>query len=102
MAKDDTMILLVDDTDSEQAIADIVAYVDQGVVNPTAKAERLDDYMARGRHPQCTCQLITCECTLAAQHKPDCDFRIALLCPIGIRCEPHKLEVCPTCDPCTC
>jgi hypothetical protein len=38
---------------------------------------------------------------MAEPHEPDCRFRKALLCPVGIECE-HSFDVCPTCDPCTC
>lgn len=38
---------------------------------------------------------------LAATHQPQCRFRRAVICSVGIECE-HGYDVCPACDPCTC
>ena len=59
-------------------------------------------WMARGRVPDCDCQLLQCVCVEKRQHKEGCQYRLALTCAIPIACEPHNFDVCPTCDPCTC
>jgi len=60
------------------------------------------EWVARGRVPDCDCQMLQCRCQEARQHKPECRWRKALLAPIGFECEPHGLEECPTCDACSC
>lgn len=67
-----------------------------------AHGETFDEFSARGRLDDCDCQLIECVCAVARTHKKDCRMRKALTCAIPISCEPHGLDVCPTCDPCTC
>lgn len=52
--------------------------------------------------PGCLCQQIACACTLVAAHHKLCKFRLAVLCPVPIECEPHGFDVCPVCDPCEC
>jgi hypothetical protein len=86
---------------TDQAVADIVAYVFSGVVNPTAIEEPLADWMARGRVPNCTCECLQCVCEAVKGHTKECRFRIAMTCAIPIKCE-HREEVCMTCDACTC
>jgi len=60
------------------------------------------EFMARGRPADCDCELISCVCTEARQHKLACRYRKALTCAVAIDCEPHGFDVCPECDPCTC
>jgi hypothetical protein len=61
-----------------------------------------EEFLARGRVPDCDCGIIQCCCTEARQHGPMCHWRIALLCPFGLPCDPHGVDVCPECDTCTC
>ena len=69
---------------------------------PGVVAEPVEDFMARGRAPDCDCGLVQCVCVRARTHAEDCGFRKALTCAIGFECDAHQLEVCPRCDPCTC
>lgn len=95
-------ILIVNGNELETAVEDIVAYVETGVVNPTATLEPLSAFMARGRAEPCFCRQITCVCEEAKQHEATCYYRRALLAAIGIPCQLHREEVCRACDPCTC
>lgn len=47
------------------------------------------------------CGHISCVCGIIKSHKPDCLFRKAATCSVGIECE-HGYDVCPKCDPCFC
>ena len=49
----------------------------------------------------CTCGHIVCICMMKQRHKPECQFRKAMQCPVAIECA-HGYDVCPICDPCTC
>ena len=68
---------------------------------PGVTVEPLEDFMARGRAPDCDCGLIQCACARAREHTKDCAYRKALTCAIAIECE-HGFDVCPTCDACDC
>lgn len=68
----------------------------------TVSFEEESEYTARGRVPDCDCQLLSCVCAEARTHAKDCRFRKALTCAIPIACEAHGYDVCPVCDPCTC
>jgi hypothetical protein len=59
------------------------------------------EYLARGRVPDCDCQMIQCVCVEARQHDRECRWRKAITAPVGFECE-HGLEECRECDPCTC
>lgn len=61
----------------------------------------IEAYMARGRVPDCTCELIQCVCAEARKHEKGCRFRQAMTCAVAITCD-HGVDVCPECDPCTC
>jgi len=61
-----------------------------------------EEFMARGRVADCDCGLISCVCEEARKHKPECRFRKALTCAVGISCDEHGYDVCPKCDPCDC
>lgn len=60
------------------------------------------EFAARGRVPDCDCELIQCVCAEARQHKKYCRFRRSMTCAIPIDCDDHHFDVCPVCDPCTC
>ncbi len=47
------------------------------------------------------CHQCPCCCGVRRNHAEECKFRRAVECPVAIECE-HGLDVCPTCDPCTC
>lgn len=47
------------------------------------------------------CGHLACVCRVQRDHVPDCKYRLAVCCAVGIECE-HGYDVCPTCDPCTC
>jgi hypothetical protein len=47
------------------------------------------------------CGFICCVCAIKAAHQPDCKFRKAATCAVGIECD-HGRDVCAICDPCTC
>jgi hypothetical protein len=47
------------------------------------------------------CGYLACVCEVLAAHKNGCRFRLAATCAIPVECD-HGLDVCPTCDPCTC
>jgi hypothetical protein len=52
--------------------------------------------------PYCSkCGFFDCVCQIREQHAPDCRFRIAMECPVGVNCD-HGYDVCPECDACTC
>lgn len=48
-----------------------------------------------------TCKHIACVCTILSSHEPECKFRKAATCVVGIECE-HNRDCCFICDPCTC
>ncbi len=48
-----------------------------------------------------TCFVVCGACDASKTHKQGCRYLKSLSCWIAIECE-HGLEVCPTCDPCTC
>lgn len=48
-----------------------------------------------------TCGFIACVCKIIEKHKPDCRYRKAATCVVGIECD-HGRDVCQICDPCTC
>lgn len=81
---------------------EILAWVETGVLPAGATVAPYEVFAARGRLPDCDCQLIQCVCATKREHDQGCRFRRALTCPIGIACEPHGEDVCPVCDPCTC
>jgi len=41
-------------------------------------------------------------CAARKDHKKECLYRKSVECPVAIECEPHGLEVCLKCTPCTC
>ena len=58
--------------------------------------------VVRGEIRACgVCLYFDCVCEIRRQHRDGCKFRAAATCPVGIACE-HGVDVCPTCDPCTC
>jgi hypothetical protein len=71
-------------------------YGNQAVAHDRESARR-----ERRQPRQCWCGIIGCVCAEAERHDPDCPWRKALLCSVGIECE-HGYDVCPTCDACTC
>ena len=57
----------------------------------------------RGKGDLCDgCGHISCICPITRLHVPECRFRRAAVCPVGIACDPHGRDVCPICDPCDC
>jgi len=64
--------------------------------------ERFEDYIARGRVVDCDCSHLQCCCEAARRHVLGCQRRLAITCAVPITCEPHGLDVCETCDPCSC
>ncbi len=42
-----------------------------------------------------------CAC-FVEHHAEDCRLRIAIRAPIGVPCDEHKADSCPTCFSCTC
>ena len=64
--------------------------------------EPVEDFMARGRAPDCDCGLIQCTCVTVRVHVMDCQLRRSMTCAVPIECDEHGLDVCPKCDPCTC
>ena len=89
--------------DVEAACRQLQSYIDTGVVpdGGTIVVEDYDTYAARGRVPDCDCELIQCVCTEARKHKVGCDYRLAMTCAIPVECD-HGVDCCPQCDPCTC
>lgn len=79
-----------------------VVHVDDNGNIQSVTHEDFDTFSARGRVEDCDCEFITCVCTEARKHKTDCFLRLAMTCPIPIECGKHGVDVCPTCDPCTC
>ncbi len=49
-----------------------------------------------------TCRHFACICEVVTTHTESCLYRLAVVCPVAIACEPHKRDVCPVCDPCEC
>lgn len=64
--------------------------------------EDYEEFLKESRVADCDCQLIQCVCLDARKHKKDCRYRISLTCAVPIACKEHGLDVCQTCDPCTC
>jgi hypothetical protein len=77
-------------------------YFETGELPRGAKAMSFEEYSAQGRVSDCDCNLISCVCVQARQHKLGCRYQMALTCAIPIACEAHGSDVCPTCDACTC
>lgn len=93
-------VLIIQESTDPKALAEYVQ--GKGPLPPGARSVPFDEYAALRRALDCDCNLIQCVCHEARQHKPDCHLRIALMCAIPFPCDAHGLDVCPTCDVCTC
>lgn len=80
---------------------DLVNYFLGGPLPPDCQIVDLEEFMARGRPPDCDCGLIICVCERARAHQRGCPFRKALTCSVSIPCE-HGSDLCLECDACTC
>jgi len=83
-------------------VGELAAYFKGGPPPAGTYVEPLNTFMARGRAIDCDCKMIQCVCGEARLHVEDCRWRKAITAAIGISCDDHRLEECPTCDPCTC
>jgi hypothetical protein len=92
-------VLVIKEGTSAEALG---AYLQGGPMPEGAHGETYEELAARGRVPDCDCQLIQCVCPQARPHVKECRYRIALTCAVPIHCEEHGFDVCPHCDPCTC
>jgi hypothetical protein len=93
-------VLIIPESTDPQALANFI--FTGGPMPPGARVETYEQYSSFGRLPDCDCQLIRCVCAQARRHQLTCKYRKAMTCAIGISCEEHGLEICPTCDPCSC
>ena len=77
-------------------------YIAGGPMPPGCHGTTYAQFSAVGRLSDCDCGLIQCVCAQARRHQTDCRFRLALTCAVPIACSDHGLDVCSTCDPCSC
>ncbi len=96
----DHAVLLVTPGTSPEAIHAFV--FEDGPLPDGARVMSFEEYEAQGRGADCDCKLIQCVCLEKRLHLEGCQQRLALTCAIPISCDAHGLDICSTCDPCTC
>jgi hypothetical protein len=74
-------ILIVQPDVSPEALQ---AYVETGALPDGAYEEDIHAWMARGRVPDCDCELMQCVCAEARGHAKSCAYRLSISCPFDL------------------
>lgn len=78
---DDEILIIPPDVD----VAALGAFILEGGPMPEGcHREPFAEWTARGRLPDCDCDLLQCACDVIRPHQPDCSFRLSITSPVDV------------------